>query len=867
MRHSSGQVLPRRDAHLAREVLDEHGQQVWRLTLCNLVLLVVIIVSGAVVRLTNSGLGCADWPNCSATKFVSVGDAARRDRADQPPLLRRDRHPDRAHRFRRVPAAPAAATSSAGVDPARAVPRRSGGRRHLGAGQAGVGQRDGPLPARDRARGRRAAHAQAACANPTAGACHRVGRARCAGARRLRVDDRVLVLGTLVTAAGPHGGDVTPSGSSMARSPTSRVCTRLAVDVLVIARRSCSSLVLVRTRAPRRVLTTVSVALVGDGRAGHARLRAVRRGGPRAARRASTCSARCWCSIRPMAAVRDRVLVGHGAGAIAATASRLAVYRTASWPVRGRRHVQPEPTTGTVPRNARAARLAACRCTSSTAPTSCSGSTSRRAPATATPTASRSARRARSSDRCSACSRTARPTSASRPTTSSSRSATTSGTTTRRARASTRAARRSSRCSRTRSTRSASRCGRWSSSRPTTRSRARPRGRGRRPRVEQVIICTPDKDLGQCVGGKVVQLDRRKRDPARRRRRAREVRRAARVDPRLARARRRQRRRLPRPPRVRREVGGRGARALRPPRGDPRRRPRRGTCRACAASTGWRRRSPAGREVADLLQGARDAAHRRRRRRPSTTGTGPGPTDDFARVVRALRLAETRSTARAGARRKTRRIVVTDAVLRRDRSATGITQITLNRPERLNAMNYDARSPGCYDALDDAAPTIRRCRVIVLTGAGRGFCAGLDLTEGATPPDGARPRAARRPGMTRAEVHRRPRPEDAVRCRNRSSRRSTARRRAAGSRSRSASDIRIAAASARFNVAFVRVGLSGCDIGVSWMLPRLDRRVARVRAAADRPAHRRGRGRPHRARHPGRRPTARSSTPRSRRRS
>jgi enoyl-CoA hydratase len=36
-----------------------------------------------------------------------------------------------------------------------------------------------------------------------------------------------------------------------------------------------------------------------------------------------------------------------------------------------------------------------------------------------------------------------------------------------------------------------------------------------------------------------------------------------------------------------------------------------------------------------------------------------------------------------------------------------------------------------------------------------------------------------------------------------------------------ASDIRIAAASARFNVAFVRIGLSGCDIGVSWLLPRL----------------------------------------------
>jgi len=34
-------------------------------------------------------------------------------------------------------------------------------------------------------------------------------------------------------------------------------------------------------------------------------------------------------------------------------------------------------------------------------------------------------------------------------------------------------------------------------------------------------------------------------------------------------------------------------------------------------------------------------------------------------------------------------------------------------------------------------------------------------------------------------------------------------------------DIRIAAESARFNVAFVRIGLSGCDIGVSWLLPRL----------------------------------------------
>src|SRR5438067_8283841 len=43
-----------------------------RLTLLSVVLLAAIVVSGAVVRLTNSGLGCADWPNCSATKLVDV---------------------------------------------------------------------------------------------------------------------------------------------------------------------------------------------------------------------------------------------------------------------------------------------------------------------------------------------------------------------------------------------------------------------------------------------------------------------------------------------------------------------------------------------------------------------------------------------------------------------------------------------------------------------------------------------------------------------------------------------------------------------------------------------------------------------------
>lgn len=43
-----------------------------RATLAALFLLTIIVVTGAAVRLTNSGLGCTDWPQCSETKLVSV---------------------------------------------------------------------------------------------------------------------------------------------------------------------------------------------------------------------------------------------------------------------------------------------------------------------------------------------------------------------------------------------------------------------------------------------------------------------------------------------------------------------------------------------------------------------------------------------------------------------------------------------------------------------------------------------------------------------------------------------------------------------------------------------------------------------------
>jgi enoyl-CoA hydratase len=147
----------------------------------------------------------------------------------------------------------------------------------------------------------------------------------------------------------------------------------------------------------------------------------------------------------------------------------------------------------------------------------------------------------------------------------------------------------------------------------------------------------------------------------------------------------------------------------------------------------------------------------------------------------------------------------------------GIAKVTLNRPDRLNAMNYELVS-GLYNTLDELAED-RSCRVIVLTGAGRGFCAGLDLSEGASPPAAAGLGRAQA-GMTVQKMiaglvpKMRSVPQPIIAAVNGAAS-------GGGLALALASDVRIAAASARFNVAFIRVGLSGCDIGVSWMLPRL----------------------------------------------
>lgn len=147
----------------------------------------------------------------------------------------------------------------------------------------------------------------------------------------------------------------------------------------------------------------------------------------------------------------------------------------------------------------------------------------------------------------------------------------------------------------------------------------------------------------------------------------------------------------------------------------------------------------------------------------------------------------------------------------------GVRLITLDRPERLNAMSVDLVDE--LHAALDATAVDTSCRVVVLTGAGRGFCAGLDLTGYGTSPRGdgsgsPQDRLATQQHIASLVPKLRGLRQPVIAAVNGPA--------AGGGLALAlASDVRLAATSARFNVAFVRIGLSGCDIGVSWLLPRL----------------------------------------------
>jgi len=144
-----------------------------------------------------------------------------------------------------------------------------------------------------------------------------------------------------------------------------------------------------------------------------------------------------------------------------------------------------------------------------------------------------------------------------------------------------------------------------------------------------------------------------------------------------------------------------------------------------------------------------------------------------------------------------------------------VAVLTLNRPDRLNAM-----SPPMLDALLEALPRLAadpEIGVVVLTGAGRGFCAGGDVKAMAEGREsiGTTLEEKAQGLRSRMEVsrwlHEMPKPTIAM-----------VRGAAAGAglSLALACDLRVASDSARFATAFARVGYSG-DFGGSWFLTQL----------------------------------------------
>jgi len=156
-------------------------------------------------------------------------------------------------------------------------------------------------------------------------------------------------------------------------------------------------------------------------------------------------------------------------------------------------------------------------------------------------------------------------------------------------------------------------------------------------------------------------------------------------------------------------------------------------------------------------------------------------------------------------------------VLLVDDPAAHVRRLTLNRPDELNAMTAEL-CQALHDELTRIAAD-RSLRAVVLTGAGRGFCAGVDLRGyGAAPgndgSDTPRDRLANQEHMSRLVLALRALPQPVIAAVNGA---------AAGLGLALAlgSDIRYAAPEAVFRVAFINIGLSNCDMGTSWLLPRL----------------------------------------------
>ncbi|HEY4278249.1 MAG TPA: enoyl-CoA hydratase-related protein [Conexibacter sp.] len=153
--------------------------------------------------------------------------------------------------------------------------------------------------------------------------------------------------------------------------------------------------------------------------------------------------------------------------------------------------------------------------------------------------------------------------------------------------------------------------------------------------------------------------------------------------------------------------------------------------------------------------------------------------------------------------------------LRLERPAEGVARLVLNRPDRLNALTWNTVDE-VLRALDAVAHD-HDVRVLVLTGAGRGFCAGLDIKQrddAMGTGDDVFTVYRRQELIGRLALDMRGIPQPVIAAVNGPA--------AGGGLGLAlAADIRLCAPEASFVVSFVRVGLSGADAGVSHLLPRI----------------------------------------------
>ena len=148
-----------------------------------------------------------------------------------------------------------------------------------------------------------------------------------------------------------------------------------------------------------------------------------------------------------------------------------------------------------------------------------------------------------------------------------------------------------------------------------------------------------------------------------------------------------------------------------------------------------------------------------------------------------------------------------------DRPEPGVQVVTLNRPQRMNAMSFTMFDE--FEAVCTAAQADDDVRVLVLTGTERAFCSGMDLDLAAQLPDlGAE-------GFLRAQ-ERWARGVSAFRMMTKPVIAAVNGPAAgAGFGLALAADIRLASPGARFIAAFMKVGFSASDVGITWALPRL----------------------------------------------